>query len=309
MYLSEVFYTLLSMSISASLCTLVILILRQIPHIPKNIIRHIWIIPFVRLVFPFGLPFKYGFLELTARLTRTVAVPVEIHGTDIRTLAYNHVALVKEYVPFTYKTDMIRRIFDVACVIWVVVASVLLLFFAVSYIISIGEHKSAAASEDNIYFSKNASAPFLLGIIRPKIILPHVLSKKDNSIIIAHEKSHMKAFDNLSRLIAITVCILHWFNPFVWIFLRMYLCDLELACDERVIRGLEKNQRKVYAKTLLEYKSPASVHASGIGSSKLSKRIKNILTYRNISVISLIFIILLLVSAAVILLSNGQLPE
>lgn len=309
MQLSEIFYWLLSMSITASLCCLIILLIRLIPQIPKGFIRHLWIIPFIRLVFPFGLPAKYGLLELTAELTRTVVVPVDISSVSTHALAYNHVALAEKYVPFTYKTDMIRRIFDVASLVWIAVCVVLLVFFAVSYISVIREHRNAVYLRDNIFISKSAVSPFLIGVFRPKIILPHTLQNSDNTLIISHEKSHIRALDNLSRIIAVTVCILHWFNPLMWLFLKVYLSDLEYACDERVLKELGTDRIKNYAGTLINAKKTASLTVSGIGSSDLSKRIKRILSYKKLSVISVIFTVLLFAATAYILLSNGQPPN
>ncbi len=308
MLLSEIFYLLLSMSISGGLCAAVISLIQKIPHIPKKYVRHLWIIPFLRLVLPFGLPLKYGLLEVTAKLTRTVAVPVKIGDTDIRALAYNHIALAERYVPFTYKTDMIRKIFDIASVVWAVVAVLLIAFFVLSYVISVNEQNRAVHYKDNIYFSETASTPFLLGVIRPKIIIPRFLYAEDNTFIITHEKSHMRALDNFSRLVAVSVCILHWYNPFVWVFLRIYLRNLELACDERVTAGFDIEQRKAYAESLIEHTRPNFIFVSGVGSSDLSKRIKSIISYKKISAFSVIFITVLFTASAYILLSNGQPP-
>ncbi len=308
MYLSEVFYWLLSMSITASLCTFVILLVRLIPKIPKNIIRHLWLIPFLRLILPFGLPLKYGFMELTAKLTRTVAVPVSTDKANSLYLTYNHIALAEKYVPFTYKTDMIRKIFDTASVVWLTVAIITVAFIAISYVITIREYKNARQHTQNIYHSEKAEYPFLLGIIRPKIVLPCSLFGEDTSHIISHEAQHIKALDNLSRLLAVTVCAFHWFNPLVWIFLRIYITDLERACDERVIKNYNPAQRKEYAMTLTNIKKPTSPMVCGMGASKLSKRIRAIVSYKKLSVISLVFVILLFAATAYILLSNGKAP-
>ena len=305
MELSEIFYWLLSMSITAIICTVPVLITRCISKIPKNIIRHLWIISFIRLVFPFGLPSEYGLMELTAKLTRTVAVPVNA-GDDAIYLTYNHIALAQKYVPFTWKTDMIRRAFDVASVIWVIIATGIFFLFAFTYIKTFILHRNAEKSRGNIRYSNVASSPFLLGIIRPRIILPYNLKGKDNRLVILHEQSHIYALDNLSRLLAIFVCIIHWFNPLVWIFLRLYLCDIECACDERVIKNNTDKQKKEYALMLVEAGKTHSATFSGFISSGLAKRINVILSYKKLSFAALVFVICLFAAIGYILLSNGE---
>ena len=305
MELSEIFYWILSMSITAVLCAVPVLIIRYLSKIPKNIVRHLWMIPFIRLVFPFGLPLKYGLMELTAKLSRTVAVPVKV-GDDAIHLTYNHIALAQKYVPFTWKTDMIRRVFDIAAIGWIIVAAVIFFLFALVYIKTFTLQRNADKSTGIIRYSETAASPFLLGIIKPRIILPYKLKGKDNRLVILHEQSHISALDNLSRILAIFVCIVHWFNPLVWIFLRLYLCDIECACDERVIKGFTDKQKKEYALMLVGGKKAHSDAVSGFASSELAKRINVILSYKKLSVTALIFVICLFSAIGYILLSNGN---
>ena len=308
MRLSEFFYWLLSMSITASLCGLIVLLLRRISCIPKGFIKHMWIVPFLRMVVPIGLPWKYGLMEVTAKLTRTVAVPVTAENTNVRLLAMNHIALAERYVPFTYKTDMIRKIFDVGTIIWLIVAVLIISGVAVMYISVSMQHKNAERSVDNIYYSKKADSPFLLGIIKPKIILPASLKGHDNRYIIAHEKCHMRQLDNLSRMIAITVCAIHWFNPFVWIFLKAYLTDIELSCDNAVIRNYSEKEKSEYALALLTCKENNNSIVSGFTTSKLGKRVHGILSYKRLSGLSAFCLTVFFAFICFILLSNGETP-
>lgn len=305
MSLSEIFYWLVSMSITAVLCAVPVLILRLFPKMPRSCIRHLWAIPFIRFVFPFGLPSKYGLMELTAKLTRTVRVPVDLGDGELH-LTYNYIGLAERYVPFTWKTDMVRRVFDIASVVWLTVAAVIFIVFVTTYIKVSSDNRNGEKSGGNIMYSSATDSPFLLGIIRPRIILPFSLKGCDNSHIIRHEQCHIYAFDNLSRILAIAVCILHWFNPLVWVFLKLYLCDLECACDERVIKNYTDKQKKEYALMLVGIKQTHYATVSGAGLSGLSKRISVILSYRRLSFAAILFLTCILAATAYILLSNGE---
>lgn len=304
MQLSEIFYWLLSMSATAVICSVVIMLIGRISIIPKSFIKHLWLIPFLRLCIPVGLPWKYGLMELTAKLTKSVTVPVSF--ADLKFYAMNHVVLAEKYVPFTFKTDIVRKIFEIGSIVWLSCAILILIFIFALYADSVTAYRDAKHFRGKIYFSENADSPFLLGIIKPKIILPTTLYGKDNGYIISHELCHMKSLDNLSRLLAFCICAIHWFNPFVWIFLKIYLRDMELACDEKVIKNYDDTQKKAYALTLVESKKEMNSLISGFGSSGLARRIRGILSYRRISVFSAFFLILFFVFIGYVLLSNGS---
>ena len=306
MQLSEVFYWLLSMSISASVCSIIIMLIRLIPGIPKNFIRHLWLIPFIRLVIPFGFQSRYGLMQLTAKLTRTVAVPVETSVTDLKLLAMNHVVMAEKYVPFTYKTDMVRKIFEIASTVWICAAFVLLCFFFLTYILTAVQFSKAEHSHRRVYFSDKAVSPLLLGIISPKIILPQYLKGRDNGHIIRHEICHMRALDNFSRLTAVTVCCIHWFNPFIWFMLKFYISDLEYACDERTVKNYTAEQKKEYSLSLIDAKRKISPIVSGFTSGGFAGRINAIMSYGKISFIASVFLTVFFVFICYILLSNGD---
>ena len=142
-------------------------------------------------------------------------------------------------------------------------------------------------------------------IFKPKIILPTCYKNKDVIFILAHEKSHIKSKDNLWRMIGLVTVILHWFNPFAWLFLKHFLADLEFACDERVLKTLDKNQKKDYAKSLLDVTESKYSFISAFGGASIHKRINNILSYKKLSLFSAIYISVFTVILGYILLTNA----
>lgn len=111
--------------------------------------------------------------------------------------------------------------------------------------------------------------------------------------------------DNLIRLLALLTICVHWFNPLAWLFLKLLFADLELACDEAVLRKCEERQRKEYAHSLLSSVEKRSVFASFFGGAKIRLRVENILSYKKITAISAVGFAALLIAIAYILLTNA----
>lgn len=120
-----------------------------------------------------------------------------------------------------------------------------------------------------------------------------------------HEQAHAKRGDNFFRIAALILVCIHWFNPFAWLFLRIFYSDIELACDEAVLSKCNENQKKEYAHALLSSIEKSNVFAASFGGAKIRIRIENILSYRKISVFSMIGFTVLLISIAWVLLTNA----
>ena len=141
--------------------------------------------------------------------------------------------------------------------------------------------------------------------MKPRIILPTKYRENELKYILMHERVHARRGDNLVRLLAlVTVCV-HWFNPLAWLFLKLLFADLELACDEAVLRKCNPEQRKEYAHTLLSAVERTSVFASSFGGAKIRMRVENILSYKKLSALSAAGMVALLIAIAYILLTNA----
>lgn len=302
--LQEVFYWIFNMSITATLTGVLIMLVRLIKSIPMRLTTFLWIIPFLRMTIPLGLDSPYSLMSLLSRITtKTVVVfqPTE----DISFSMMNSVMAANSYFPITYKVNILENIFSVTSVIWAVVALAIILMLTAIYCTTLFEIKDSTHLRENVYLSEKISSPAVYGILRPKIVLPASYKDRDIELVIQHEKAHIRGLDNLWRVIAFLVVAVHWFNPFSWIFLKAFLADLELSCDERVLVKLGADRSKEYASALLECKQGATVFASAFGGARIRTRIENILSFRKLTWISLVAFIALISVIFYVLLTNA----
>ena len=141
--------------------------------------------------------------------------------------------------------------------------------------------------EDNIRWTENIDMPMVYGLFHPRIYLPVSMEPEALSHVIAHEKMHIKRKDGLFKMFAYAVCLIHWFNPFIWMAYSLFGGDMEKACDEEVIRTMSREKRKEYAYALLHIaagngsrKKRIFVAPIGFGEGNVKSRIKNIMKYK-----------------------------
>lgn len=299
--LSEIFYWVLNMSILGSIAGLVVLALRKIKPLPRFVVYILWALPLIRLWLPFGIANKYSLLSLISRhTTKTVVILKETPQIT----ASNSIMAANSYFPIEYKTDLLENVFNVASVVWIIVCCSAILTSVLLYFFTKSELKTAELIKGNIYISDRITTPAVYGVIHPKIIIPAAIADGDIDYIIMHEQAHIKRKDNLFRVVAVITACIHWFNPLSWIFLKCFFADMELACDVKVLKSLNKGQTKEYAKTILACASSKTLFASAFGGAKTKVRIENILSYNKLTVLSSLCFAALVVVIAVIIITN-----
>lgn len=300
--LSEIFYWVLNLSIIGSVTGLIVLSLRKIKLLPRFAVYVLWILPLIRLWMPFGIANKYSLMSLISRFTTKTVV---IFEKSPQLTTTNSIMGANSYFPIEYKTDLLKNVFNVASIVWIIVCcsailtSVLLYFFAKS------ELRSAELIKDNIYKSDRITATAVYGIIHPKIIIHSAIADMDIDYIILHEQTHLQRKDNLFRIIAVITACVHWFNPLSWIFLKCFFADMELACDAKVLKSLSESQSKEYARTILTCSSGKAFFASAFGGAKTKLRIENILSYKKLTVLSSLCFAALVLIIFVIIITNA----
>ena len=302
--LQEVFYWIFNMSITAMITGVIVLIIRSIKKIPRRITVWLWLIPFLRMIVPIGLDSKYSLMTLLSRVT-TKTVVIFQPAEDISFSMMNQLMAANGYFPITYKKNILEKVFGVASVIWVIIAVSILMTLAAIYIWTLYEMKDSVHLKDNIYLSNKIESPAVYGIIRPRIILPYSYEKTDIRFVLMHEKMHIRRADNLLRIFAFAITALHWFNPLAWIFLKKFLSDLELSCDECVLLEVGEWQAKEYARSILDCKKGKNVFASAFGGAKIRSRIENILSFKKMTVLSFVSFLSLVVVICYVLLTNA----
>ena len=169
-------------------------------------------------------------------------------------------------------------------VIWVI-GMVILTVLLITGIVALRRRLcTAVIYEGNIWQSDMIGTPFVFGIFRPKIYVPFNMQGKDFSLIIAHEREHIRHGDHIWKLLFYVILIIHWYNPLMWVAYKKFSDDLEFACDERVIGKISEDERKAYAMTLLNYAARTSLRFAErlyFGCEKIRDRIENIIGYKD----------------------------
>lgn len=300
----EILYWLINMSIVASLMGLIVTALRKIRFIPHRVSVFLWIVPFLRMTIPWGVNSPYSLMSLISRYT-TRTVTMYRPADDIELSASNVLMAAESYSPLTFASEGLGKVFDIAFVIWAVVALAILITIGVLYVTTKKEIKDAVLLEDNIFLSEKVTSPAVYGIFKPRIVLPASLAGTDLKYIVGHEKTHIRRLDNLWRLLAFITAAVHWFNPLSWIFLKTFLADLELACDETAVSGYGPEERKDYARTLLSASQSRNVFVSAFGGAGIRTRIENILSYRKITAVSAVLFSIFILAVVYVLMTNG----
>lgn len=299
--LSEIFYWFLNMSITGTVIGFVVLLLSKLIKNQRRIYYILWAIPFIRFWIPFAPVSKYGLMEFISRLSeRTVVLTDSTHTMAMA----NYMAYADSYFPITYYTDRIARIFEVSSVIWLIFAIGIILILIISYIFAKRDIKNSEHYRDNVWLSSNISSPAVYGIIRPKIVLTADYKNRDITFILMHENVHIRRMDNLWRIIAIITAAAHWFNPFVWLFLKSFLNEMELSCDEKVLAQCDDDKRKAYALSLIDSAEIRSKLTTAYYGGKLGRRIEHILTWKKMSVFGAVCLIAFAAVITYVLITN-----
>lgn len=302
--LREIFYWVFNMSITAAITGVLVMLIRLVKKLPRRITVVLWLIPFLRMTVPFGLNSPYSLMSLLSKIT-TKTIVVYQPTDDVGFSITNCVMAAETYFPITYKVNVLENIFHVASVIWIIVSLAILLMLTVMYFTTLYEIKDAVQLQDNIYLSEKIISPAVYGIIKPKIILPAFYRDRDIELVILHEKMHICNADNLWRLLAFLIVTVHWFNPLCWLFLKLFLTDLELSCDERVLTKAGDSRAKEYALSLLESRQGVTVFVSAFGGAKIRTRIENILSFKKMTWFSLTVFAVLIGMIFYVLLTNA----
>lgn len=189
---------------------------------------------------------------------------------------------------------------------------VLIIYSLMSIILLKKQLRNAKIIKENIFEVRNLKTPFVLGLIKPKIYLPHGINEEERYYILLHEQIHIKRKDHIVKVLAFFILTIHWFNPLVWIASILMGKDMEFSCDERVLKEVKEDIKKSYAATLLALSSKrfiinGSPLAFGEGDTKV--RIKNVLNYKRPRFWVMMFTVILVGGLAIGLMSNPKYNE
>ncbi len=302
--IGRIFYWVLNMSITATVTGLVVLAVRSVRVVPRRVAVFLWTAPLIRMCLPFGIGNRYSLMSLISRFTtKTVIVARPFPNFDVSTM--NSVHLAYHYFPLTFKSKVLDRLFVASGIVWVSVFAVILAVIGAVYVTSLRKTRTARHEGGDLWISDGVQSPAVYGIIKPRIVLPDGYADADRRYVVMHEAIHARRGDNLWRLIGFVTAAIHWFNPMSWVFLKFFLTDLELACDEAAAARPDEGERKEYAAALLRCAAGGDVFASAFGGAKLKPRIRSILSFKKMTALSAAFFALLAAAIVFLLVTNA----
>jgi beta-lactamase regulating signal transducer with metallopeptidase domain len=301
--LSEIFYWVLNMSIIGGLTGLIVALLRKVRGLPKFAVYLLWAVPLIRLWVPFGIANRWSLLNLISQYTTKTVV---VWALTPELSATNCVQAAESYFPIEYKTDLLQGVFELASLIWAIVAAAAILTAIALYILTKRELRDAKHLSGNLWVSEKLTSPAVYGIFKPKIIIPAFISEQDLPYILAHERIHIRRLDNLWRVVAVITACVHWFNPLAWVCLRRFFADMELACDAKALAILGEDKRKEYASALLNCAAGRSYFASAFGGAKTRVRVEHILSYKKLTALASLAFAALAAAVAFVMITNAM---
>lgn len=285
--MSEFFLTIVNMSISASWIVLAVLILRLLlKKAPKSITVLLWGIVAVRLICPFTIESVMSLIPSAETISPEImmdATPEINSGIPILNNTINPV-IGESFAPDpATSANPLQILIPVLSVVWLVGIAGMLLYTVISYLKVKRKIGTAVLLRDNVFQSENVVSPFVLGIVKPKIYLPFNMDEQDMSHVIAHEQAHICRKDHWWKPFGFLLLTIHWFNPLMWLGYVLLCRDIELACDEKVVKELNAEQKADYSQALLTCSVNRRMIAAcplAFGEVGVKNRVKSVLNYK-----------------------------
>ena len=285
--MGDLFLKTLNMSIAASWLILAVVLLRFVlKKAPKWIAVLLWGIVALRLAVPFSFESALSLIPSAETFNAhniQYGTPAISSGIPAVNNAVNPI-LDETFAPNPAGSvnPLYVWIFIVS-VIWLIGIAAMLLYAVISYVRvrqSVGE---SVPYEGDIFLCDHVKSPFILGLVRPKIYLPSSMDAASMEPVIAHEKAHLTRCDHWWKPVGFLILTVHWFNPLCWIAYVLLCRDIELACDEKVIRQMDLNGKKQYSTALLEFSTGrrlVTICPLAFGEVGVKERVKNVLNYK-----------------------------
>ena len=312
--MNELFLKIINMSISASWLVLAVLILRLIlKKAPKWVNVLLWGVVAVRLICPLS------FESALSLIPSAETIPLDIEMTAKPTIdsgvpAINSVVnpVLSSFSPPQHvltSANPLQIWIPILNIIWLIGVGSLLLYTAVSYWRLCRKVDTAVRYKDNIFQSENVSSPFVLGLIKPRLYLPFNMSGQTLEHVVAHEQVHIRRKDHWWKPLGFLLLAIHWFNPLMWLAYVLLCRDIELACDEKVIKELDNEQRADYTQALVACSVNRRMIAAcplAFGEVGVKERVKSVMNYKKPAFWVIILAVIACVIVAVCFLTNPK---
>lgn len=274
--MTALFTQALTMSAVGALVILIVLASRLLLRRgPRLFCFLLWIVVFLRLLLPFSLK-----VTVPAAPEFDAAALVAQWAQEMDTVP---AAAQTQSAPAAAAPASGPDVLTVLSWVWTAGVVCVALAGIVSFLRLKRRLRTAVPLEDNIRMADHIGAPFVVGLLRPKIYLPSELSEGEREYILAHERHHIRRFDHVTKLLAFAALAIHWFNPLVWVAFHLFSRDMEMSCDEAVLKKLGTEIRSDYSQSLLNLttgrRGPVWTPLA-FGEGNTGKRIRNILKWK-----------------------------
>lgn len=311
--MDDVFLKLVNLSISASWLILAVLVLRVVlKKAPKWVMPLLWGVVALRLVCLFSIESALSLIPsaetIPSEIVTETREPVLYEQATLDIVTNPTLPSAAE-VPVGVSRQQAQVDFNIYSVLWLAGMAALL----VHALVSAGKLKRKLATaillRDNIYESEFVDSPFVFGVVKPNIYLPMHMDEGTAAYVIAHEHAHLARRDHWWKVLGYLVLALHWFNPLVWVAYILFCRDIELACDEKVVKGLDGAARADYSQALLSCAAPKRAVAAcplAFGEGNIKTRVKSALHYKKPAFWVAAAAVLAVVIVAVCFLTNPR---
>lgn len=300
--MTALFLFLLNRGITASFLILAVIGLRFLfRRLPKNPQLLLWALVALRLAVPFSLESSFSLIPKTEAVSVLTGSTVISHRVlsemPVPTATVPAPAVTPQsalsqgvlpaasqasaaQAPFTGPSGTGNGLLVVCTLLWLMGAAGMLIYCLAAYLRLRKKLSVSLRLDGNVSLCDAIPGPFLLGLFRPRIYLPACLNQETQTYVLAHEKAHLRHGDAWWKMLGFLLLSVYWFHPLVWCGYWLFCQDLEMACDERAVKGMDHCQRKDYACTLLlcaAPKKPFPICPVSFSQSGIKARIANIL--------------------------------
>lgn len=311
----DIFLKLFNLSVSASFLVLAVLFLRLLlKKAPKWSICLLWGLVGLRLVFPFSIESVFSLIPSAETVSPDIvyeAEPTIDSGIEMVDHIVNPI-LIQTFAPSQEMVTSINpmQVFlAIATVIWLIGMLAMIAYMLVGYIRLRLRLRTAVKWEDNVYQSESVSSPFIFGTVCPRIYLPFAMDETEMTHVLAHERAHLRRLDHLTKPFAYLILAVYWFNPLLWLSYVLLCRDIELACDEKVVREMDADAKKAYSMALLKCSMNQKTRLAcplAFGEVGVKERVQNVMHYKKPAFWIIMIAVIAVIVTAVCFLTNPK---
>lgn len=314
--LRDIFLQIVNMSISAGWLILVIILLRQgLKRISQRMTCVLWVFVGIRLLCPILLQADFSLIPSAETVNTAEFVTRPYIQSGISAVDHAANGYLGEHYAESVSTpakDLPTPPINILAIVWLLGVIAMLCYLLISYLRLKHKLQIAVPIQKKVYLCDGIQTPFIMGMVKPRIYIPSTTDPDNYKNILLHEQTHLKKKDHWWKMLAFLILSVYWFHPLLWVSYVLLCQDLEMACDESVIRNLDAQEKKQYAQSLLDCsagKSRFQVCPLAFGQGKVKERIKVIMNYKKPTFLVLLVSICCLFVVAVCFLTNPSVEK